>query len=259
MSSGGDMADCRLRLEVRDGAFVIWPEGGMRPEDAWFDPVELAASDGTSEGGTGRGATVLFDAGGHRLVLRHYRRGGMVRHLVTDRYLRTGVRNSRPWRELAILTRLHAGGMPVPRPVAARIVPAGILSPWYRGDLVTGYIAGTGTLAETVRAGSPGEETWSAIGATIANFHAAGVDHADLNAHNILLDDHGRVYLIDFDRARLRLRARGHWARGNIARLRHSLDKLAAQEEKFAFSDTEWAALERGYREGGSTGASAVT
>lgn len=258
MIQGQDTADCRLRLEVRDRAVVVWPDGGVRPDDAWFDPHELAASGGGSAGGTGRGATVLFDAGGHRLVLRHYRRGGMVRHLVADRYLRTGLRNSRPWRELAILTRLHAGGMPVPCPIAARIAPAGILSPWYRGDLVTGYLAGTRTLAETVRAGSPDEIAWSAIGATIARFHAAGVDHADLNAHNVLLDDDGAVYLIDFDRARLRMRSRGRWAEGNLARLRHSLDKLAAQEPGFAFSETDWAALEHGYRDAGRSGASAA-
>lgn len=254
-----DMADCRLQLEVRGRAVVVWPEGGVRPEDAWFDPHALAASGRASAGASGRGATVLFDADGGRFILRHYRRGGMVRHLVTDRYLRTGLRSSRPWRELAILTRLHAAGMPVPRPIAARIAPAGMLSPWYRGDLVTGYLAGTRTLATAVRAGSPETAIWSAIGATIARFHAAGVDHADLNAHNLLLDDAGAVYLIDFDRARLRPRSRGRWAEGNLARLRRSLDKLAAQEPGFVFSEADWAALERSYRESGSTGSSAST
>lgn len=258
MSRERDTADCRLRLEIRHRGAVIWPEGGVRPDDAWFDPGAHAASGDSAAGSAGRGATVLFDADGHRLVLRHYRRGGMVRHLVADRYLRTGLRNSRPWRELAILTRLHAGGMPVPRPFAARIAPAGILSPWYRGDLVTGYLAGTRTLAETVRAGSPDESAWSAIGATIARFHGVGVDHADLNAHNVLLGDDGAVYLIDFDRARLRLRPRGRWTERNLARLRHSLDKLAAQESGFTFSEANWVALERAYRDAGRTGSSAA-
>lgn len=257
MIHGENTGDCRLRIEVRDRAVVVWPDSGVRPEDAWFDRHALAASGSGSAGGTGRGATVLFDADGHRLVLRHYRRGGMVRHLVADRYLRTGLRNSRPWRELAILTRLYTGGMPVPRPFAARIAPTGILSPWYRGDLVTGYLEGTCTLADTVRAGSPQEATWSAIGETIAGFHAAGVDHADLNAHNVLLDEAGTVYLVDFDRARLRLPPTGRWAEGNLARLRRSLDKLAASEAAFTFSEADWTALERAYREADRTGASA--
>lgn len=259
MSQAPNVAECHLRLEVRGRAVVVWPDGGMRPEDAWFDPHALTASGGGSAGGTGRGGTLLFDADGHRLILRHYRRGGMVRHLVSDRYLRTGVRNSRPWRELAILARLHAGGMPVPRPYAARIAPAGILSPWYRGDLVTGYLAGTRTLAESIRVASPEETTWFAIGETIARFHAAGVDHADLNAHNVLLDESGTVYLIDFDRARLRSRPGRRWAEGNLARLRRSLDKLTSQEEAgFTFSEADWAALERGYRDAGRIVSSAA-
>lgn len=258
MITGPETADCRLRLEVRDGVVVVWPDGGVRPEDAWFDAHGLAASGGGSVGGTGRGATVVFEADGHRLILRHYCRGGKVRHLVADRYLRTGLRNSRPWRELTILTRLHSGGMPVPRPYAARIAPTGVLSPWYRGDLVTGYLAGTRTLAETVRAGSLAETTWFAIGGTVARFHAAGVDHADLNAHNVLLDEDGAVHLIDFDRARLRSRPGGRWAERNLARLRRSLDKLAAQDPEFVFSEADWAALERGYRDAGRTGSSAA-
>lgn len=240
---------CNLRLEVRAGAFVVWPDNGPRPDDAWFDPAALAAAGHTGASGTaGRGATVLFEADGRRLVLRHYRRGGLVRHLSDDLYLRTGLRNSRPWRELALLTRLYAGGMPVPAPVAARIAPTGGLSPWYRGDLVTGYLPGTRTLAETLQDGPLDAATWPQIGVTIARFHALAVDHADLNAHNVLLDEAGDVYLIDFDRARLRLRPRGRWSHGNLARLHRSLGKLRAGDPDFAFREGEWQRLLAGYR-----------
>jgi len=43
---------------------------------------------------------------------------------------------------------------------------------------------------------------WQAIGDVIARMHLAGIWHADLNAHNILVTDTGEVSLIDFDRAR---------------------------------------------------------
>ena len=46
--------------------------------------------------------------------------------------------------------------------------------------------------------------SWRAIGAAIARLHRGGVDHADLNAHNILLDGRGAVSVIDFDRGRVR-------------------------------------------------------
>lgn len=48
-----------------------------------------------------------------------------------------------------------------------------------------------------------------------------GVHHADLNAHNILLADDGAVYVLDFDRGRIR--ARGAWENNVLARLHRSL------------------------------------
>mgnify|MGYP006421682893 CR=1 FL=1 len=252
MSEVEGAQSCNLRLEVRRGSFVVWPEDGPRPDATWFDPAALAAAGHTGASGTaGRGATVLFAADDRRLVLRHYRRGGLVRHLSDDLYLRTGLRNSRPWRELALLTRLHAGGMPVPRPIAARVAPTAALSPLYRGDLVTEYLPGTRTLAEALRNGPLDTATWPQIGVTIARFHALAVDHADLNAHNLLLDEADNVYLIDFDRVRLRLRPRGRWCHGNLARLHHSLGKLWRTEPEFAFGEGEWQRLLAGYRSAG--------
>lgn len=239
-------ASCRLYLEVDGHSVIVWPEGHARPDPVWFDPDALAAAGRASPGGTGRAATVRFSVDGDTMILRHYRRGGLVSRLVDDRYLRTGLRRSRPWRELALLTRLHAGGMPVPPPVAARISFENPLLPWYRGDLITGYLDGIRTLAEALRAGQLGDLDWPGIGATIARFHAVGVDHADLNAHNVLIDDAGIVYLIDFDRARLRFRGRWRW--GNLARLRRSLNKLQAAQPQIEFSEGAWQRLLGGYR-----------
>lgn len=236
---------CSLRLEIERGTILLWPDGYDRPEPGWFDPERLAASGRASSGGLGRGATVRFESEGRTLILRHYRRGGMASRFVDDQYLRVGLRRSRPWRELALLTRLEAGGMPVPPPVAARLVIGHPLSPWYRGDLITGYVHGTATLAQALRAGTIDESIWHAIGVTIARFHDAGVDHADLNAHNVLLDEAGRVYLIDFDRARLRVR--GGWRRRNLARLRRSLDKLGGVIPDTSFGPSQWRRLLAGY------------
>lgn len=246
MSSATAARGLSLHLEVQRHAILLWPGGRERPDPSWFNPAALAARGHTSPGGSGRGTTVRFEANGRTLLLRHYRRGGLARHFSDDRYLRTGLRRSRPWRELALLMRLDAGGMPVPPPVAARITHGGPLRPWYRGDLVTGYLEGTRTLAESLRAGRVDDAIWSAVGATIARFHAVGVDHADLNAHNVLLDDSGAVYLVDFDRARLRWP--GRWRRGNLARLRRSLDKLQAAEQRLGFGEDDWNRLLAGYR-----------
>ena len=66
---------------------------------------------------------------------------------------------------------------------------------------------------------------WEETGRLVRRFHRAGLDHADLNAHNILFDAGGKGWLIDFDRGRLRI-PETRWRRDNLARLRRSLLKL---------------------------------
>ena len=240
---------CSLRLEIERGRCLMWPDGADRPDPDWFEPDALAAAGRARVGGTGRGATVYFEDGERTLVLRHYRRGGFPQRLSEDAYLRAGLRRSRPWRELALLTRLHAGGLPVPRPVGARVVLPASLAPVYRGDLITEYLADARTLTEVLRHGAIDPEKWEAIGVTLARFHAVGVDHADLNAHNIVLGTGDAVHLIDFDRARLR-RHPGRWAARNLTRLRRSLDKLAGSPPGIAFDEAAWQRLRQGYRRG---------
>jgi 3-deoxy-D-manno-octulosonic acid kinase len=85
------------------------------------------------------------------------------------------------------------------------------------------------------------DEDWRRVGSILARFHAVGADHADLNAHNILIDEAGTVSVIDFDRGRLR--PPGAWAAGNLARLRRSLLKIGGQR----FVDAIWGQLLAGY------------
>ena len=74
---------------------------------------------------------------------------------------------------------------------------------------------------------------------------AAGVDHADLNAHNILLDSRGVVSVIDFDRGRVR--ERGAWTVHNLRRLHRSLAKISRQLPPDRFSGEAWECLLAGY------------
>ncbi len=170
----------------------------------------------------GRGSAWRVRCEGQPAALRHYRRGGLLGGLLGDRYLWTGLERTRPYREFLLTARLHARGLPVPRPLAARIQRSG---PYYRGDLLTGWLPDSRTLDLRLRAQSMRAADLARVGAAIAAFHDAGLDHADLNANNILLDDIGQVYVIDFDRGRLgtpSLRI----AERNMARLRRSLVKL---------------------------------
>ena len=170
----------------------------------------------------GRGTAWLVDTPAGRMFLRHYHRGGMVARANADRYLWTGFTRARPVREFRALADAHAAGLPVPAPVAGRVVRTGL---WYRADILIAAIDVDMTLAERI-AHKDVSVDWAGAGRAIGAVHRAGWFHADLNAHNVLFAWDGRVWIVDFDRAR-RMRPGARWQRANMARLHRSLLKVA--------------------------------
>ena len=215
----------------------------------WFTP-QYWQSLGTLEGSaSGRGAAYFVSAHGRRYVLRHYRRGGLAARLSTDHYAWRGEGNTRPFAEWQLTYSLHRAGLPVPAPIAARYRRVG---PVYTGDIITERLATVGSLAECLRTGALSILTWISIGRCIRRFHDLGVCHADLNAHNVLLSD-DQVYLIDFDRCRLR--GAGLWRDANLVRLRRSLEKITWALPAERFGEADWHGLLDGYRQSsGSAG-----
>lgn len=203
----------------------------------WFEPGwwEAAGRVGGRGGGRGEVLYVSTDAGPG--VLRHYRRGGLVARINRDRYWFQGAERTRPFREFRLLDWASARALPVPAPLAARYRRHG---PWYSADLLSAAIPHTATLARAL-AETPGALPWAAVGDCIGRVHAAGVFHADLNAHNVLLDGE-RAWLVDFDRGERR-RPAPAWQQANLARLLHSLHKLGARERVAGFEREGWRAL----------------
>jgi 3-deoxy-D-manno-octulosonic acid kinase len=211
-------------------------------DDAFFDPQAWAAKGLLLAGAPGRGTTVFVQNGDAVYALRHYQRGGLPARFSRDRYLWQGLERSRAWLEWHLLATLHQRGLPVPRPVATRVVRRGIS---YQADIITERLDAR-PLAEWLGQKRLPAKRLEAIGACLGRFHAEGVYHADLNARNILLDDAGNTYLIDFDRGELRKPAAG-WRRANLERLKRSLEKFRRNEVNFAFDDEDWKAILRGY------------
>jgi 3-deoxy-D-manno-octulosonic acid kinase len=206
-----------------------------------------AATDADSSVAKGRGGAFFLDVANHRWVARPYRRGGLAALVSRDGYLWTSegrVRSFREWRTLAVL---HARALPVPRPIAARYRRDGLV---YRAELITQRLEHTEPLSPRLEREILSLAVWVAIGRCLRRFHDAGAYHADLNAHNILLDTCDaateKVWLIDFDRGGLR--RPGTWRDANLARLYRSLRKISMELAPDRFGPTEWETLLVAYR-----------
>ena len=233
-----------------DGAILFDSALGVQPGDDWFDPGHWrarAAIEGRGSGGRGHVVFVRTPCGA--CALRHYRRGGMVAPVLGDRYLWNGRERTRGFAEFRLLAELRGRGLPVPAPVAARYLRSGV---HYTADLITRRIEHTHTLAEAIAGRRLTAQLAARVGALVARFHHARVDHPDLNAHNVLVGPNG-LWLVDFDRGRIR-RSNGDWRLGNLRRLRRSLLKLGACDgDEAALERDIWTPLMRGY-EGAASG-----
>ena len=189
--------------------------------EAWFDPDYWGEGARLVSTG-GRGSAWFVDTDYGELVLRHYRRGGLMARFSERSYLFTGSSATRSWREFQLLRLLYDLGLPVPEPVAAWWRKQGGLS--YRAAILIRRIDGAVPLPEVSDLAN--DRLWRQVGTMIHRFHTAGLDHVDLNCDNILVAGN-QTYLIDFDRCELRSPRRNPsaWQKRNLDRLSRSMEK----------------------------------
>jgi len=228
---------------------IIYDDTQMAATDEkYFDVAYWRSQQALRGTALGRGNTWFLETPFGELVLRQYLRGGWAARVSRDRYFFTTVNRSRPFREFRILAAMLGMDLPVPKPVAAVCRHGGFIS---TGALLTKTICDARTLADLLPGGNDYDpETvvpWVGIGKCIQRFHRAGVWHADLNARNVLLDSEQRVYLIDFDRARL-TPSRPVSGKANLARLNRSLNKLWPATDSRALQPA-WDQIRTGYYE----------
>jgi 3-deoxy-D-manno-octulosonic acid kinase len=228
---------------------------GSNAGTSWFDPLWWSDRGTVSDSPEGRGSALFIDADGLRLVLRQYRRGGFAAVLSKNRYLWRGGSQTRSFSEWHLLFLMRHAGLPVPIPIAAGYWRTGVLT--YTAALLTEQIPNVRSLATRLTLGPVPFMMWVEIGRTLWRFHAEGVFHADLNAHNIVLNDGPEVWLVDFDRGRLR--RPGLWCDSNLVRLRRSIEKITDPLPPDRFSEADWASLLSGYFAGAARPAAELT
>lgn len=180
---------CRVVVDLPDGELrgLIGVLGGA-------PPARRVLSASSVLGGRAVILRYLLPTVGE-VIIKEYRRGGMLRFIRRRYYVRNGT--PRPERELNSLLAVRAEGVNAPEPVAC-FCRGGLL---YQGWLVTRFIKGRGLLdaclADTGAAHRLVDELVRQVQVLVRH----RIVHIDLHPGNVHVDDSGAVYLLDFDRA----------------------------------------------------------
>ena len=192
----------------------------------------------------GRGTTWFLNARaeiGINIVLRHYYRGGLFGKLVKDSYLFKSIERTRAAQEFDLLRKMHAWGLPVPRPIAFQIEK---FFCHYRADIMLEKLENTQDLSKLLQMQTLSAEQYRQIGHLIRRLHDKQIHHSDLNIHNILLGEDGKFWLIDFDKCGID--PNSGWKRANLDRLLRSFKKERIRLG-IRFNGQDWQNLLEGY------------
>lgn len=168
----------------------------------------------------GRGTVQLCDVPGGKAVIREYRRGGFVRHLLKRHYFM----DNRALKELKVWDVAYENELSVPKPLAAFWQKQG---PLYTGAFVTEFVESE-HLEDWLNAHTDSREReliLEKVGAAFAKMHTLHIVHADLQIRNVLITNAGEVKLIDFDNAKIQTPLTRRKILLNMLRFQRSIHK----------------------------------
>lgn len=194
----------------------------------------------------GRGTTYFVQHQDDVWVLRQYLRGGLVAKVIKQHFYFTTVKNTRVYQEIALLLNLRQAGINVPQPIGGYVQKHVC---WYTNRILLQAIPGAQEIHQLCRHAQLTEDICQKIGVEIAKMHNAGVFHHDLNIQNILQDDQGQIWLIDFDKCFTTKHLTHAQCQMNIARLHRSINKKRALHPDYVFTDKHWGALIDAYED----------
>lgn len=175
----------------------------------------------------GRNSVLIDEINGlGHIVVKYYRRGGLVRYIVKQRYLKC--RKTRSQKEYELLQKVRSFGISAPEPIA--FAYRGRL--FYQAWLVTREIKQHQTLAELSlsnkkRTGFVMKNVIEQVSILIKN----SILHVDLHPGNVIVDNQDRVYILDFDKGDIfsgninKLKSR-YLSRWNRAIKKHQLPEM---------------------------------
>ncbi|NMR24507.1 3-deoxy-D-manno-octulosonic acid kinase [Pseudoalteromonas sp. NEC-BIFX-2020_015] len=229
---------------INEHILLSHPEHSAQVSLNWFDNEYWQQQKKIVGTKKGRATAWFFCHDKLTAVLRHYWRGGLVGKVLSDQYLYLGLEKTRVYQEFNLMMKLTELGLNVPKPIAAKVSKCGLI---YRGDLITQAITGAQSLLDVLKQRSFTKQEVIKVANTIADFHNHGVYHADLNINNILFDETGEVYIIDFDRGELKTPAK-KWQQANMARLARSFNKEQGRNQVMHWQQNDWQHLEYAYQ-----------
>lgn len=223
----------------------VWYDESLvtEPIDSLFDIHYWRNGNAIVGSATGRGTTWFIKLHSTIAALRHYHRGGFFGKIVRDQYLFLGLERTRSYAEFALLQKLRSAGVNVPRPIAAKVEQTGLL---YRADLLSEKISEASDLVDRLQAEHLSNEAYQKIGLEIRKMHDVGVNHTDLNIHNILINREGKVWIIDFDKCKQQ--SGNQWKEQNLNRLLRSFRKEVGKRN-IHWSESDFESLMLGYNQ----------
>ena len=192
------------------------------------DPERLCAQQtGRMHAGRGAMPVIELDSSSERIVVRKYRRGGLLRFLNADVFLGP----QRPFDELAVTLRAAQAGIPVADIVGA--LSLRVYGPLYRHYLVSRELTDCCDLPTWFQERDGTDEDSAALARYVADcirhMHDSGFYHGDLNLKNILVSraDVRQLFIIDWDKSTHTQGSLGPDARQrNVVRFCRSAEKL---------------------------------
>jgi 3-deoxy-D-manno-octulosonic acid kinase len=185
----------------------------------------------TLEGRTPASAIRLAGIG--PVIVKHYRRGGLLGYFVKRTYLKCG--KTRCQVEYSQLKYARHSGISVPEPIAC--VYKGHF--YYQAWLITREIPNQQSLArlsllDAERTASAQKKLLEQMVLLIDNH----IHHTDLHPGNVLVDTENRIFIIDFDKAHYYMRSRINLQRKYIQRWNRAVHKHNLPETLYLSSST---------------------